>query len=87
LTNHGDVQLVLLLEPIHDVFERRVVLELEGIPKRPLRIVVLLLGRSNRLRETEEGQSQVDEAILVLFEFLFAVDDLKSVFRTRPLEY
>lgn len=36
----------------------------------------LLLGSLDRLRETEEGKSQVDEAVLVVLKFVLSVDDL-----------
>ena len=45
---------MFLLEPRDNLLERRVVLELEAIPQRPLgRPVLFLLGRY-RFRETEE---------------------------------
>lgn len=76
LADHRDLKLVLLLEPVNDLRERRVVLELEAVPERPLGRAVLLLGREDRLGKAEERQSQVDEAILVLLNVLLAVDDL-----------
>jgi hypothetical protein len=38
--------------------------------------LVLHLGASNGLTESEEGQSQVDEAVLELLNIVLAVDDL-----------
>jgi hypothetical protein len=67
---------MLLLEPRDDVFERRVVLELEPIPQRPLRRPVLVLLGLYRFRETEEGQGEVHEPIFVVIELFLAVYDL-----------
>jgi hypothetical protein len=67
---------MLLLEPRDDLLERRVVLELEAIPQRPLcRPILVLLGRY-RFRETEERQGEVHEPIFVVLELVLAVDDL-----------
>jgi hypothetical protein len=67
---------MLLLEPRDDLFERRVVLELEPIPQRPLRRPVLVLLGRYRFRETEEGQGEVHEPILVVIEPVLAIYDL-----------
>lgn len=64
------------LEPINDLSECRVVLENETVPKCPLGFTVLVLGSSNRLRETEEGQSKIDESVLVVVHLSLIVDDL-----------
>ena len=55
LTDHRDLKPMVLLEPADNVRERRVVLELEAIPKSPFRRAVLLLGCKNGLREAKEG--------------------------------
>ena len=67
---------MLLLEPRDDLFERRVVLELEPIPQRPLRRPVLVLLGRYRFRETEERQGEVHEPILVVIEPVLAIYDL-----------
>lgn len=67
---------MLLLEPRDDLLERRVVLELEAIPQRPLcRPILILLGRY-RFRETEERQGEVHKSIFVVLELVLAVNDL-----------
>jgi hypothetical protein len=67
---------MLLLEPRNDFLERRVVLEHEAIPQRPLcRPVLAFLGRY-RFRETEEGQGEVHKPIFEVLEFVLAVNDL-----------
>lgn len=76
MADHGDVELVLLLEPRDDLLERRVVLELEAIPQRPLRRPVLILLGGYRFRETEERQGEVHEPVFVVLEPVLAIDDL-----------
>jgi hypothetical protein len=67
---------VLLLEPRDDLLERRVVLEHEAIPQRPLRgPVFVFLGRY-RFRETEERQGKVHEPVFVVLEFVLSINDL-----------
>lgn len=67
---------MLLLEPRDDLPERRIVLELEAIPQRPLcRPILHLLGR-DRFRETEEWQGEVHKPIFVVLELGLAVNDL-----------
>ena len=68
---------MLALEPVNDLLERRVVLELETIPERPLDVAVLVLLRRNGLREPEEGQRKVNEAVLVILQLVLAIDDLE----------
>ena len=77
LRDHADLKLVLALEPVDDLLERRVVLELEAVPERPLRVAVLVLLRRDGLREAEERQCEVDEAVLVVLELVLAVDELR----------
>ena len=67
---------MLLLEPIDNLLKRRVVLELEPVPERPLGLAVLALLRRDGLGEAEERKREVDEAVLVVLELLLAVDDL-----------
>lgn len=76
LADHGDVELVLLLEPRDDLLEGRIVLEHEAIPQRPLRRPVLVCLGRYRLRETEERQREVHKPVFVVVEFILAVDDL-----------
>ena len=76
LAEHAHLEVVLLLEPVDNLLEGRVVLELDTVPERPLSVTILALGRSDRLREAEEGQSKVDEPVLVLLNILLAIDDL-----------
>ena len=78
LADHADLELVLALEVVHDLLERRVVLELEAVPERPLRVSVLVLLRRDGLRETEERQCEVDKAVLVVLELVLAVDELRQ---------
>lgn len=67
---------MLLLEPRDDLLERRVILELEAIPQRPLcRPILILLGRY-WFRETEERQGEVHEPIFVVLKLVLAVNDL-----------
>ncbi len=54
LADHGNVELVLLLEPRDNFFEGGVILEFETVPQRPLRRPVLVLLGRYRFRETEE---------------------------------
>lgn len=90
---------MLPLEPLDDILQRRIAIDVETVPDSPLDFAVLrmgqshsdiiiatptsthcthlLLGGSDWLRETKEGQRQVDEAILVILELLLAVDDLR----------
>jgi hypothetical protein len=67
---------MLLLEPLDDVLERRVILKLEPIPQRPLRRSILVLLGRYRFRETEEGQGEVHEPVFVVIELVLAVYDL-----------
>lgn len=67
---------MLLLEPRDDLLERRVVLELEAIPQRPLCRPILVLLGLYRFRETKERQSEVHEPIFVVLELVLAIDDL-----------
>lgn len=67
---------MLLLEPRDDLLERRVVLELEAIPQRPLRRPILVLLGRYRFRETEERQGEVHEPIFVVLKLVLAIDDL-----------
>jgi hypothetical protein len=48
LAHHAHLQIVICLEPRHDVLQSGIIVELKPIPKRPLgRTVFVLLG-SNR---------------------------------------
>lgn len=76
LTDHRDIQLMFLRKPIHNLLQRRIAPKREPIPKRPLRIHILLLLRRDRLREAKERQREVDEPVLVVLELVLAVDDL-----------
>ena len=67
---------MLLLEPINNLLERRVVLELEAVPERPLSAAVLVLLRGDGLGEAEEGKSKIDEAVLVVFQLVLSIDNL-----------
>ena len=78
LRDHADLKLVLALEPVDDLLERRVVLELEAVPERPLGVAVLVLLRRDGLRETEERQCEVDKAVLVVLKLVLAVDELRQ---------
>ncbi len=46
---------MLLPEPRDDLLERRIILELEPIPQRPLSRPIFVLRGRYRFRETEEG--------------------------------
>lgn len=78
MADHADIEFVFLLEPVDDLLESRVAREIESVPQSPLHVAVLVLLSSNRLREAEEWQSEIDEAVLVRFKILFAVDNLCS---------
>lgn len=54
LTNHTNIQLQLISEPIHDLFQCGIVLELESIPKCPIFSTVFAFLRRDWFRETEE---------------------------------
>jgi hypothetical protein len=57
---------VVSLEPRDELFESRVVLELQSVPKSPLSVVEFVLFDSYRLRKSEERQGEVDETVLVV---------------------
>lgn len=67
---------MLLLEPVDDILESRVILEGVAVPECPLDVVILLLLRLYRLGEAEEGQRQVNEAVLEFLQLTLAVDQL-----------
>jgi hypothetical protein len=67
---------MLLLEPRDDLPERRVILEFEPIPQRPVRRPVLVLFCLYRFRETEEWQGEIDKSIFVVLELVLSVNDL-----------
>ena len=67
---------MVVAEPVDNLAERRVVGELETVPQRPLHSAVLILRGRNRLREPEERQGEVDEAVLVVLKLVLAVNDL-----------
>lgn len=68
LADHANVEAVLSLEEIDDLLERRVILKSKAVPKSPLSTAVLLLLCLNWFREAEEGEREVDEAILEVLE-------------------
>lgn len=76
LGDHADIEFVFGAEPVDDLAQRRVVLELEPVPQRPLRAPELVLRRRDRLGEAEERQREVYEAVFVILELVLAVDDL-----------
>lgn len=76
MADHAYVEVVLLLEPIDDLLQRRITLELETIPKSPFDGTVLALLRRDGLGEAKEWQRQIDEAVLVWLELLLSIDDL-----------
>ena len=78
LADHTDVELVLLLEPVDNLLERGVPRELEAVPERPLDLSILALLGSDRLREAKEGQGKIHKAVLVGFECLLSIDDLRG---------
>jgi len=41
LGSHADFEVVILLEPIHDLLQSGIILELKPIPQRPLYIIIL----------------------------------------------
>lgn len=69
---------MFFLEKLDDFLQGGVVLEVKPIPKGPFYLPVLGLLGSYGLRETEEWQSKIDKSILVIFEFIFSVDDLEG---------
>ena len=76
LAQHIDLKVVDLLEPVDDLPQGRIVLELNAVPERPVSVAILALGRCDGLREAEEGECQVDEPVLVRLNVLLPVDDL-----------
>ena len=67
------------LKPSDELLERRVILELQPVPKGPLSVFEFVLCSSNGLRETEERQSKVDKAILEVLKLVLAINDLWSL--------
>ena len=67
---------MFLLEVGDDVFQRRIILELETIPEGPLNGTIRCLFGGDRLREPEEWKCQIDESVLVIFESVLLVDYL-----------
>jgi hypothetical protein len=57
---------VVSLEPRDELLERRVVLELQPVPKSPLGVVKFVLLDSYGLRKPEERKGEVDETVLVI---------------------
>lgn len=47
LGDHLDLELVLLLEPVHKLLQRRVVGDVKVVPQSPLDLAVLGLGRED----------------------------------------
>lgn len=76
LRQHRDLQLVLVLEVVEELLERDLALDLEPVPERPLLVVVGVRGRGDRLREAEEGQREVDKAVLEHVERVEALGEL-----------
>lgn len=70
LTQHGDLQLVFVVEVVHEVLHRHLAsvrldrVHLEPVPERPFRLVILVLWRHDGLGEGKEGQGQVGEPVL-----------------------
>ena len=85
LADHRDFQVVLLLEPVDDVLEGWVAIKGEAVPERPLGIAILVLRGGDGFGKAEEGQSQIDEAILVIFAVRFVVNQLKVTTQDRTL--
>jgi len=52
------------LKPSDELLERRVIFELQPVPKGPFSVLEFVLCGSDGLRETEEGQSKVDKTVL-----------------------
>lgn len=67
---------MVLLEPVQELSQRRIAFNLKPVPQSPLSLTILLLRCRNRLRETEEGQSQIYETVLVVHKLVLAVDQL-----------
>lgn len=62
---------MLVLEHIQDVLQGDIAfLDVNAIPQSEFVAQELLLGRRNRLRLLEQGQSQVDEAVAVILDLL-----------------
>lgn len=76
MAHHRDGKIMFLLEVGDDVFQRRIILELETIPEGPLNGTIRRLFGSDRFREPEEWKSQIDESILVILELVLLVDYL-----------
>ena len=67
---------MIVLEPSDKLLQSRIVLELQAVPQRPFCVTKLSLRSRNRLRETEERQSEVHKSVFVFLEFVLAVNDL-----------
>lgn len=78
LADHGHVQVVVRLEPIDKLLQRRIIREFKSVPKGPLCLSVLILLRRYGLREAEEGQSEINKAVFVVLKLIFPIDDLRK---------
>lgn len=67
---------MVVCEPLYDLLQSRVIMELEAVPERPLSGSILILRSSNRLRKTEERQRKINETVLVILEFVFCINNL-----------
>ena len=71
LTQHRDLQLVLVLEEIHELLQRHLgpvslaTVDLESVPEGPLGLVILLFLGQQRLRERKEWERKVGKSVLV----------------------
>ena len=72
---------MLLLEPVNDILQGRIVVEREPVPEGPLYVAILLLLSCDRLGKAEEGQGEVDETVFEVLQLVLAVDELHE----RPL--
>lgn len=70
---------MILFEVSHDFLQSGVILELKAVPESPHCLSVLGLRCGDGFRESEEWQSQVNETILIVFQFLLSADDLFEI--------
>lgn len=68
---------MVVLEKVKELLQGRIVLQLESVPERPFRLAVLLFCRGDGLGEAKEWQGEVDETVLVIFQLVLAIDDLR----------
>ena len=86
LTQHGDPQLVFVLEVIHELLKCHLLvlpwldsLHLEPVPQGPLCLIILKLRSWQWLRKDKERQGKVCKTILELLWINMPLDQLEEL--------